>query len=306
MERRSARRASRTVLLILLLAGAAAPAAAAREPTERERAEADAAYDRGVDLFEKGAFGEAAVEFTRAYHLVPEAAFLWNIASAWEKAGNLELAEERYKAFLSHAEVDKELRDRAADSLVRIGIQLKARDAEAEAAKRAEAEAARAEAEKARAEAERARDEAERAAMEAAAAEPATGVRKEAAPPERSTTAAWVTIGLGGVGLAAGLVLGLTAEGLRQEVLDAKEEAGGGGVVTGLTQLEARKKEQDADTLATAGVVAAAFGVAAVATGVVLLFAGDGDGGGGEGGGASAGVVPLAGGGAMWTLGGRF
>ncbi len=88
---------------------------------------ANDAYDAGMEAHERGRYSVAAREFQRAYQLAGDVALLWNIAHSLEKAGELQVALERYEEFLTHDDVDKELRGRSAQALIRVGSRLRAR-----------------------------------------------------------------------------------------------------------------------------------------------------------------------------------
>jgi PEGA domain-containing protein len=57
--------------------------------------------DRGLDLYDKGQFREAAAEFDAAYQAQPFSASLCNAAMAYERALDFQSAIARYKSFLS-------------------------------------------------------------------------------------------------------------------------------------------------------------------------------------------------------------
>jgi tetratricopeptide (TPR) repeat protein len=89
---------------LLLLLCAAAPAVAAPgknlRPAEDPRREAAKRFfEAGTLLYERGEFTDAAKEFERAYSEDPLPAFLYNIASAYDKAGDRKRAVDAYRKY---------------------------------------------------------------------------------------------------------------------------------------------------------------------------------------------------------------
>lgn len=66
----------------------------------RRREAAVALATQAQDAFRERRFGAAAELFDRAYLQVAEENFLWNAGQAYERAGELKLARERYSSFL--------------------------------------------------------------------------------------------------------------------------------------------------------------------------------------------------------------
>jgi len=205
-----------------------------------------------VKAYESGDFPAAAVAFRQAYELVTNYKLLWNIGRAWEKAGELEKARDRYRELLSLDSADAELRQKAGDALVRVGKALGLRERPEPA--------------------------------------PAPSLPPPPAPePEGPSLSLWGWVGLG-VGLAAagtGAALLAVAEGKRgeaQDILDSAEPVEGQDMrlVTGATKGEAQALIADADALTPGGIAALAVGGALVAAGVTLVILdmldeGDGD-----------------------------
>ena len=110
-----------------LLLLAAAPATAAT--SQAERARADAAYARGIELYESGLYADAAAQFEEAYTVVGDKLLLWNVGRSWERAGELDKARTAYEELLAHPRADAKMRAKVADALVRVGATMAARKA---------------------------------------------------------------------------------------------------------------------------------------------------------------------------------
>jgi tetratricopeptide (TPR) repeat protein len=94
-------------MLMAWLACAPAFAAPKAAPTpgvdDEKKATAKRFYDTGTLLFERGEFVDAAKEFERAYGEAPLAAFLYNIASAYDKGGDRKKAVDFYRKYAAAA-----------------------------------------------------------------------------------------------------------------------------------------------------------------------------------------------------------
>ena len=116
-------------LLFLALLVAGPSVASAKAAPKTDRAAAEEAYAAAVAAYEAQRYREAADAFEVAYAHMPDKALLWNIGRAWEKAGELQNARDRYAEFLTHKDVDEDLREKAIEALLRVGIRMQARDA---------------------------------------------------------------------------------------------------------------------------------------------------------------------------------
>jgi tetratricopeptide (TPR) repeat protein len=96
----------RTLAFVMLLgAGTTALAAPGKAPPgkaadDEKTAAAKRFYDTGTLLFDRGEFADAAREFERAYGEQPLPAFLYNIASAYDKAGERKKAVDAYRRYV--------------------------------------------------------------------------------------------------------------------------------------------------------------------------------------------------------------
>jgi hypothetical protein len=97
----------------VLLLAAGSSAATPVKPT----AAAAVLIDRGAAQYDAGEYAKAAASLRAAYELVPEPRLLFNIARAYEKAGDTEQAFEFYERYLDATGTEAELRHRARDSL---------------------------------------------------------------------------------------------------------------------------------------------------------------------------------------------
>ena len=86
-------------LVVLLTFAVAAPSVLADE-TPDPKAEAQAHFDKGKQLFAEGRYFAAADEFSQAYAIAPRPQVLYNIALSQDKAGNLVAAVEGYRRYL--------------------------------------------------------------------------------------------------------------------------------------------------------------------------------------------------------------
>jgi tetratricopeptide (TPR) repeat protein len=85
--------------------GKGQPAKAEPAPEDPKRVAAKRFYEAGTLLYERGEFADAAKEFERAYGEEPLPAFLYNIGSAYDKAGDRKRAVEAYRKYVA-ANVD--------------------------------------------------------------------------------------------------------------------------------------------------------------------------------------------------------
>jgi hypothetical protein len=112
-------------LIWVALAASAPPAlAAADKPPPSAKVEAQRHYRTGLERVQAGAYGEALVEFRRAYELRPNFAVLYNIAAAQVALGDAVAAIEAFERYLAdggaavpperRAKVEAELRHQQA------------------------------------------------------------------------------------------------------------------------------------------------------------------------------------------------
>ncbi|MFO0747173.1 MAG: hypothetical protein U1F43_16140 [Myxococcota bacterium] len=270
-------------------------------PTPANAAEAKTRYEAARTAYKAHQYYDAALAYDAAHAFFKDATLLWNAGRAWERSGELDLAKDRFTAFLAEGKVDPEQRKEAAEALVRIGGRLAARDT----VKPGPDRMAMLESDRAEAEAAGNAPLAARLADELAAEKRRwdEAHRVDAPPPPApSHTLEWVLVGTGGALAAGGLVLGLVGQGQLDDITaaqDAARRAGDPVVVTSLTRAEAADQQSSGKTLRTLGFVAGGVGVAAAVTGLVALLVDDGPTVEGTTGVTAA---PLAGGGLVtWT-----
>jgi tetratricopeptide (TPR) repeat protein len=75
----------------------------AAPPDEEKKTAAKHFYDTGALLFDRGEFLDAAKEFERAYGESPLPAFLYNIASSYDKGGERKKAVDAYRKYAAAA-----------------------------------------------------------------------------------------------------------------------------------------------------------------------------------------------------------
>lgn len=112
---RSRRRLS-TSLAALLVLGSVQPAHAedSADPVVAYRE----AVSRGSAQFDAGDWAEARASFEAAYAIHPEPVLLFNIASCYRREGNLDVAVEKYRAFLTASASDDPRRALAAQTII--------------------------------------------------------------------------------------------------------------------------------------------------------------------------------------------
>ncbi|MGZ3406587.1 MAG: chalcone isomerase family protein [Polyangia bacterium] len=88
----------RMALVLVALLAWAGPARAADDD---KTAAARRFYETGTLLYDRGEFLDAAREFERAYREQPKAALLYNIATAYDKAGERDKAVENYRKYVA-------------------------------------------------------------------------------------------------------------------------------------------------------------------------------------------------------------
>lgn len=211
------------------------------------------------EQYQKGDYKGAADTLLEAYELKPVPALLFNIARSYEKAGESAKALTFYRRYRDSAPGDADLVAQASRAIDRLEADQRERDKEAAAEQQKkqaaqQAEAQRLATEKARLEqAERDRQARDAAAAQAALAKPAPA-------PEPDRALPYTLIGVGGAALVGGAVLGLTANGLASD-----EKASTDPIAKPDLRSQAKSRALVAD-------IAYGVGIAAVATGVVLIL----------------------------------
>lgn len=84
-------------------AAAPVPDASSEDDTHARRASAQAAYAQGVAAYEDGDYSRAVVHFLRADGFMPSAAFSYNIARAYDRLGDVANSLEWYRDYLRRA-----------------------------------------------------------------------------------------------------------------------------------------------------------------------------------------------------------
>jgi tetratricopeptide (TPR) repeat protein len=124
-------RAERFVAVAGLLASAAWPTIASAEPAEKPAANSEdrtrmagERFATGRAAFVRGDFRLAGESFDAAFALAPHHDALWNSAQAWESAGELARAANRYSRYLSLAPANAPDRAQATNALASIARKL--------------------------------------------------------------------------------------------------------------------------------------------------------------------------------------
>ncbi|MBK7862845.1 MAG: hypothetical protein IPJ65_30405 [Archangiaceae bacterium] len=191
-------------LLVLVLAVPAFAAAAKTGPLAKE----------GERLYKEGKYREAAESLKKAYEADPNPLYLFNIARAYDQAGDLQLSLDTYRQYISLTDTDPQLVKRANLAMDR----LRALVAKGEADKQLQD----AESKRLRDEAEASKRRAEEEAEKARELERQEQARRAAAKSGASVRmVAGIAIGvlaLGGLG--TGIGFGLTANGAKAAFRD--------------------------------------------------------------------------------------
>ncbi len=241
----------------------------------------------GDRLYKENKYAEAAETLKKAYALEPSPVLLYNIARAYDQAGELQPALDYYRQYTSQEGTDPALVKKANLAMDRLRTLVakgeadqKLREAEK---KRLEDEAAKAK-QKAETEAERSR--AQREAFEAKEA------REREAAQKKTDTRLIATVAVGGFALIAvgcGIGFGLAANGSKSSFLSAP------------TVAEKQRLESQTKTQSLVADVSFALAVAAGIATIVLVPKGSDE----PPKQVQLGFAPLAGGGAV-SFGGRF
>lgn len=235
-------------------------------------------------LYSAGHYLDAAEQLKQAWAIEPKPVYLFNLARAYDQAGELEQAMSAYKQLTEAEGVDAQLFTRANLAIDRLkalmGKQEADRLTQELERKRLEKESVEA---RSRADAESAVAQKKiRELQEAQRQDEERRLRQERQARGRSSgrrVAAWVLGGLAVAGLGVGVGLGVSANGSR------------GAFVTATTLEQKKRLDGQAHTEALAADIA--FGAAAVAAvGAILVLPR----GGGDAAVASFGVQPLPGG----------
>lgn len=260
--------------LVLALAGLAHAAPNARATALAKDAER---------LYKDGQYKEAAKLLEEAQGLEPNPKFLYNIARAYNQAGELQLALDAYRKYVSLPTSDSEpdlvkkanlSMDRLRQLLARQEADSRVRDAEKQRLEKEASDArARAEAEAEKARRQKAQFDAKEKAQADSQATKANG-RK---------VAAFVVGGVGVVGLALGLTFGLLSNGSKQAFRAA----------TLLSEKQLRQTETV--TQAVVADVSLLVGVACAVTALILFPKGEPEG-------PVVTVAPLPSGGALGAI----
>lgn len=194
----------------VLLLGLAMFPVVSMAATRAEQREAANLVKKAGRLYEGGKYLEAAAALEKAQSLDPHPRILYNIARAYDQAGELQKALDNYQRYIGSSEgTDPTLLKRSSLSVDRLRGLLAQQN---EARERSEAERARLEQERREAEA-RAESEAraKRDAEEAAQQRRRERVLGDQVSYDRSKMAAWVTAGVGAVALGTGGFFGFQA-----------------------------------------------------------------------------------------------
>ncbi len=204
-------------------------------------------------LYEQGKYVQSAELLKKAYQLDASPVLLYNIARAYDQAGDLKQSLEYYRQFVAEEDVDPTLLKRANLAMDRIRALLAKEEAEDEIRRK---ELERIEAERRAAE-EKAQKEAELARKQREEFEARQRAEAEAKQRQQSRgrTLAHASGGVALAGLASGVFFGLSAQGSKGAFQQASD-------VSTKRQLEAQTRTQAliADVsfgLAVAGAVAA-------------------------------------------------
>jgi tetratricopeptide (TPR) repeat protein len=101
-------------------------AAADEAPAAADEAhqKARAAFERGRTLYRLTRFDEALTEFAAAYQLLPEPAFLYNIAQCQRELGHDEAAVKAYEQYLATAPSDDPSRSEVEKTIATLGARI--------------------------------------------------------------------------------------------------------------------------------------------------------------------------------------
>jgi hypothetical protein len=232
----------------------------------KRKGAAQALAGQGLEAFGERRFGHAAEMFDKAYLQFKDENLLWNAGQAWERAGELKLAKDRYTDFLGYENVPASLRIEAGDALVRVGRKLAAR--EAASTPRARLDLLQRELVEAK---EAGNTELSNKLEGAIVVEQRKVQAEDDARP--TDTAEWVLIGSGSAVAITGLVLTLVGQSELDSVSGA--QSGDAPTVTATTRREAAAAIDNGETMRLVGIITGAAGLAIATTGLILLVMGD-------------------------------
>lgn len=235
---------------LLLILALGLPSVASASPREFNKL-----VKQAERLYEAGKYKESAERLIEAYAYQPHPRIIYNIARAYDQAGELDLALEYYQRYVNSSEgTDPTLLKRSALSIDRIRAlveaQQKARQQDAEQQAKLEAEAREAQERAAREEEAKRRAEQELRARERAQAEAAASAHK------RNRILSFVLGGVAVAGLGTGTFFGVQANAAKGQFTAAE-------TVETKQQLEGRTRSNAliADVGFGTGVVAAVVAV---------------------------------------------
>lgn len=247
--------------LALLLLGLTLLPTAALAASRQDAKKAAALVQEANRDYAAGRYAEAAAALEKAHALAPHPRILYNLARAYDQAGELEKSLETYQRYIASPEgTDPTLLKRSSLAVDRLrGLVTQQQEERA----RAEAERKRLDEERLAAE-ERARQESEAKRQMEEAAQQRQRERTLAAQQghDRAQLAAWVTAGLGAVGVGTGAVFGYQAwqTGRSPE----------GAVATAETYAQKQDAVAVAKQQALVADIAFGVGIAAAVTSVLL------------------------------------
>lgn len=205
------------LLPLVLAASLAGLPALARSP----RAEANALVRQAQRLYERGRYRDSAETLEKAQTLAPDPRLVFNIARAYDQAGELEKALDAYQRYVGSPNgTDPTLLKRSSLAIDR----LRGLIDQKEKARAADEAAQRHLQEQADAAKRRAQEQAEAAAQARAQADAQARAQAEAQAhaESRNRTLAYVAGGLAVAGLGTGIVAGLSARSAKNDFSDAQ------------------------------------------------------------------------------------
>lgn len=220
---------------------------------------AAALVKEGERLFNARKYREAVEVLKRAYDAQPDPRLLYNIARAYEQAGDMREALSYYDQFIKNAESDMDplLLKRAHSGAERARVLIE-KEEQAQAAAEAERKRLQEEAEASRKKAEEEQAAAQRA-QELARQQQKAEYERALASYRRSKVAAFALGGASVASVGAGVLFGLQARNSREEFDNATSEA--------------RKEQAADDTKSKALLADIGFGVGlAAAIGAIIVF----------------------------------
>ncbi len=245
--------------------------------------QARARYEKGKQAYQSGDYLAAATHFELAWKHFNDPSLLWNYGRALERGGEELSARDAYRELLALDGVNEKLRGKVQAALDALEAKLPPEPTLNDPGTAPP------------------EDPVNTSATPADGGGDPSGWNTVTTPSQEgdSDLGAWLLLGGGGLAAVVGGVLVAVGQGKHDEVEDhqARAEA---GIVDTLTRREAFELRDDGDSLKTTGWIGLGVGVAALATGAVLLATSDDD---------STGVhvgAAVSGDGAGMVLSGRF